>query len=260
MDRTQRMPVARSGGDAADDSIVVEEPLEIRVGERPVSVTMRTPGDDTELAAGFLFTEAIIDTADAIDSMRHWGSANVIRVALREGTKIDLQRLQRHFYSASSCGICGKASIDAIRVHAKPIESPLRVRSEVLARLPDLLRHHQSTFHSTGGLHAAGLFRADGSLILLREDVGRHNAVDKVIGAQFLEHRTPLRDDILLVSGRAGFEIAQKAAVAGIPILASVGAPSSLAVELAREFGMTLAGFVRDGGFNVYTGQERIHS
>ena len=256
MDQAQLVRLRRHDGEVAEDRVVIEEPLEIRIGDKPVSVTMRTPGDDFELAAGFLFTEGILTSADAIETIRHWGSPNVVRVSLTESTRIDLQKLQRHFYATSSCGICGKSSIDAIRVQTRPVTSAMR--TSVLAELPERLRKQQATFDETGGLHAAGLFTAAGELTLLREDVGRHNAVDKVIGARFLERRIPIGDELLLVSSRAGFEIVQKAAVAGIAIVAAVGAPTTLAIELAREMNVTLAGFVREGRFNVYTTEERI--
>ena len=219
---------------------------------------MRTPGADEALTAGFLVSEQIVTERDAIVSIRHWGSANVVRVALREGTRIDFARLQRHFYSTSSCGVCGKTSIDALRVHATPVDSAMRVSSETVSRLPAALAEAQRTFAATGGLHAAALFSADGTLLSLHEDIGRHNAVDKVIGEQFLAGRLPLSDRLLFVSGRTSFEIVQKTVMARIPIIAAISAPSSLAVELAREFNVTLVGFVRDERFNVYAGEERI--
>jgi len=256
MDPTVRLSVTRTRGETRetdDDVVVVEEPLEIRVGERPVSVTMRTPGDDFDLAAGFLFTEAIASEAESI---RHWGSPNVVRVDVRN--PVDLQRLQRHFYSTSSCGVCGKTSIDALRVGASRVTSSARVASSVVHALPDALAPAQKTFEETGAIHAAGLFDLHGNLLRVREDVGRHNAVDKLIGSYVREGRTRLDDTILFLSGRAGFEVVQKAIVAGIPIIAAVGAPSSLAVDLAREFGVALLGFVRDGRFNIYVGAERV--
>ncbi len=240
-----------------DDFVVIEEPLEIRVGDRPVSVTLRTPGDDFDLAAGFLFTESIVRNGDDIAAIRHWGSPNVVRVDLREGVHVDLQKLQRHFYSTSSCGVCGKVTIDALRTQAAPITSTMRVASDVIVALPDVLRREQKTFDATGGLHAAGIFDAKGTLLRIREDVGRHNAVDKAIGSFFREE-TPLDDSILVVSGRTSFEIVQKAIVARMAMLAAVGAPSSLAIELARELGLTLLGFVRDGRFNVYAHSDRV--
>ena len=256
MEPIVRVNVTRARGattEATNDVVVVEEPLEIRVGERPVSVTMRTPGDDFDLAAGFLFTESI---ADRFESIRHWGSPNVVRVEVRE--PVDLQRLQRHFYSTSSCGVCGKTSIDALRVlSGAPAPSPAHVSPEVIHKLPDSLAAQQKMFAETGAIHAAGLFDLAGNLLRVREDVGRHNAVDKLIGSYVREGRTRLDDTILLLSGRAGFEVVQKAIVAGIPIIAAVGAPSSLAVDLAREFHATLLGFVRDGRFNIYVEGEK---
>lgn len=235
----------------ADDLLAVEEPLEIRVGEKSVSVTMRTPGDDFDLAVGFLVTEGVIRIAD-IESIRHWGSPNVVRVALREGTRLDASKLDRHFYIASSCGVCGKTSIDAVRVVTEPLPEPARPRASVIRRLPALLESGQATFHRTGGLHGAAIFDAEGEMLCLREDVGRHNAVDKAIGAVLREGRSG--GEILMVSGRASFELVQKAIVARIGVLAAVGAPSSLAVELARELNLTLLGFVRDDRFNIYAG------
>jgi FdhD protein len=258
MDRTRGVTITRIPGNTRDhDAVAIEEPLEIRIGERPLAVTMRTPGDDFDLVSGFVFTEGVIRSPSDIEGIREWGSPNVVRIALREGVAIDWQRLQRHFYSTSSCGVCGKASIDALRVHASPVSSAVRIEAAVALRLPELLRERQDVFAATGGLHAAGIFTVEGSLIRVREDVGRHNAVDKAIGSLWREG-VPLGDKALAVSGRAGFEIVQKAAVAGIPILAAVGAPSSLAVELAHEFGLTLLGFVREGRFNVYAGEERL--
>jgi FdhD protein len=241
----------------AEDAVVVEEPLEIRLGEKPVSVTLRTPGDDFDLAAGFLFSESILRDPSDIAAIRHWGSPNVVRVDLREGVKVDLQRLHRHFYSTSSCGVCGKVSIDALRVQTSAIVSELRVTPDVVVTLPEKLRAQQKAFDATGGIHAAGIFTADGTLLRLREDVGRHNAVDKVIGSFFREG-VALDQHILVVSSRTSFEIVQKAIVARVPILAAVGAPSSLAVELACELNLTLLGFVRDGRFNLYAGAARI--
>lgn len=233
------------------DVVAVEEPLEIRVGEKNVSVTMRTPGDDFDLACGFLFTEGLIRDAGDIESVRHWGSPNVVRVALRDGVRVDLTNLDRHFYTTSSCGVCGKASIDAVRIAAPPLAPRAAVDPAVIHRLPAVLEREQQAFRATGGLHGAALFDPEGALVRVREDIGRHNAVDKVIGSLFRE-RAELSDTILMVSSRASFEIVQKALVARIAVVASVGAPSSLAIELAREMGMTLAGFVRDGRFNVY--------
>jgi FdhD protein len=253
------------------DSLAVEEPLEIRLGfpqnkHKAISITMRTPGDDKELAAGFLFTEGIISTPDQISRIRHCGPPeknkniqNTIVVELAENIDVDLKRLERNFYTTSSCGVCGKSSIEALRTGAPQINANgFKFEAKLLHGLPEILRAAQNVFAQTGGLHASALFDTEGKLEIVREDVGRHNALDKVIGAKFLAGEIPLKDKILLVSGRASFELVQKALMAGIPLLAAVGAPSSLAVELAKEFGMTLAGFVRDNRFNIYTGGERI--
>jgi FdhD protein len=255
MQPVRRVAITRFPPGDVEDAVVVEEPLEIRVGEKAVSVTLRTPGDDFDLVAGFLFTESILKSRDDVDSIRHWGSPNIVRVSLRDGARVDLQRLQRHFYSTSSCGVCGKASIDALRVNAAPIGDDSRVPAELLLSLPDALRAKQRAFESTGAIHGAAAFRRDGTLLRVREDVGRHNAVDKVIGSLFLEGADA---GILVVSGRTSFEIVQKCVVARIPILVAVGAPSSLAIELAEEFHLTLLGFVRDGRCNVYAGAQRL--
>ena len=249
-----RADIVRSSGERDDDAVVVEEPLEIRVGDRAVSVTLRTPGDDFDLAAGFLFTESIVKPND-VEAIRHWGSPNVVRVDAR--APVDLQRLQRNFYSTSSCGVCGKVSIDALRVHTTPLESDVSVDADIIVNLPDALRARQTAFDETGAIHAAGIFDEHGALLRLREDVGRHNAVDKVLGS-LLREGIALDRYILVVSGRTSFEIVQKAIVARVPILAAVGAPSSLAIELAREFDLTLLGFVRDGRFNVYSSSARV--
>lgn len=256
------------------DVLAIEEPLEIRIGwrtggrleHRAISITMRTPGDDLNLAAGFLFTEGIVASADQIADVRHCGLPakdkniqNTVVVELEDGVDIDFKRLERNFYTTSSCGVCGKSSIEALHTGVGTIGGgDLRVASEVIHRLPDTLRASQNVFDQTGGLHASALFNIKGELETLCEDVGRHNALDKVIGRKFLAGREPLSDLILLVSGRSSFELVQKALMAGIPVLAAVGAPSSLAVELARQYGMTLIGFVRDGRFNIYTGETRI--
>jgi FdhD protein len=247
--------VSAAGAEHADDRVPVEEPLEIRVADRALAVTMRTPGDDVDLAYGFLFTEGVVHAAEEIESVRHWSSPNVVRVALRDGVSVDWQRLQRHFYSTSSCGVCGKTSIDALRVSAAPVASDVVVDAKLILSLPDKLRAAQTAFEATGSLHAAGAFTAEGELVCVREDVGRHNAVDKTIGALLQQNR---RAEIMLLSGRAGFEVVQKCVVAQIPIIVAVGGPTSLAVELAREFGVTLAGFVRDGRMNVYSGEQRV--
>ncbi|HZY88635.1 MAG TPA: formate dehydrogenase accessory sulfurtransferase FdhD [Gemmataceae bacterium] len=260
--------VSDSGSAVQPDLLAVEEPLEVRLGcdvggrrvHRTVSVTMRTPGHDLELAVGFLFTEGVIVAREQVAGARACGAGNVARVDLHPGVAVDLSRLERHFYTSSSCGVCGKASLEAVRVCARnrlPESRPV-VEAAVIHHLPEALRAAQAVFDRTGGLHAAALFDANGNLLCLREDVGRHNALDKLIGAQFLAGRTPLWEGVLLVSGRASFELVQKAAVAGIPILAAVGAPSSLAVSLAREQGLTVLGFVRQDRFNIYTGPERV--
>jgi FdhD protein len=249
------------------DDLAVEEPLEIRVGGASLSVTMRTPGDDFELAAGFLFTERIIGGRGDIAGIKHGHgsdtavSGNVVEVTLRAGKVVDLARLQRHFYAASSCGVCGKASICAVRVGGiRRPRGALRVDPGVLCRLPDAVRAAQTVFDRTGGLHAAALFDAGGALLAIREDIGRHNAVDKIVGYALLHGRLPLSECVLFVSGRGAFEIVQKALVAGIPVVASVSAPSSLAVDLARENGLTLVGFLRGQRFIAYSGHERLAS
>jgi FdhD protein len=249
------------------DFLAVEEPLEIRLGctvagrreHRTISVTMRTPGSDRELAVGFLFAEGIVTTAHQIAGV-HETADNIVRVDLGPDVAVDLARLERHFYTTSSCGVCGKASIEAIRVapSSRLISGLPTIDGDVLHRLPDLLRKAQTGFDRTGGLHASALFDAAGHLHSVREDVGRHNALDKLLGAEFLAGRMPLGESVLLVSGRVSFELVQKAAVAGIPVLAAVGAPSSLAVELAREHGMTLVGFLRSDRFNVYADAGRL--
>jgi FdhD protein len=250
-----------------EDEVAVEEPLEIRVGGTAVSVTMRTPGDDFELATGFLFTERIISHRDDIARVEYGHdpdgrpSGNVVDVTVRADTRVNLARLQRHFYAASSCGVCGKASICAVRVaDLKRPGGDLRVGPALLARLPGMLREVQAVFDRTGGLHAAALFDTAGALLDIREDIGRHNTVDKIIGHALLDASLPLSQHLLFVSGRGAFEIVQKALVAGVPIVASVSAPSSLAVDLAREHGLTLIGFLRGQRFIVYSGEERLAS
>jgi FdhD protein len=256
------------GSAVRPDLLAVEEPLEIRLGcardgrrsHRGVSITMRTPGHDSELAVGFLFTEGIITARDQVTGVRVCGPGSVVHVDLRPEVPVDLARLDRHFYTASSCGVCGKASLEAVRVCSphRPAAGWPVVEAAVIHRLPDALRAEQAVFDRTGGLHASALFDIHGNLLCLREDVGRHNALDKLIGAQFLTGRTPLSESVLLVSGRASLELVQKAAIAGIPIVAAVGAPSNLAVDLARERGLTVLGFVRADRFNIYTGADRI--
>jgi len=246
-----------------EDYLVREEPLEIRIGAKPISVTMRTPGQDLELAAGFLLTEGVIKGSEQITGLRHVATRghkrNIVRVDLAHGVTIKPTLLKRSFLISSSCGLCGKTSIDAIRVRGITRPNPdLRVSPEILCLLPAALQSAQPLFSRTGGLHAAGLFDTYGKLIALREDVGRHNAVDKLIGWALLEKRLPLKDSILLVSGRGSFEIVQKALVAGVPIVASVSAASGLAAQLAWEFNLTLVGFLRGKRFVVYTGEERV--
>jgi FdhD protein len=247
------------------DDLAVEEPLEIRVGGEALTITMRTAGDDFELAAGFLHAEGIVDRRDDIARISYGlgpdGSptGNAVEVVLRREGSVDLARLQRHFVAASSCGICGRTSIDAVRARETPPPNPhFTIEPELLTRLPAVLRSAQRVFGRTGGLHAAGLFDANGKLELVREDIGRHNAVDKVIGDSLLRGSLPLSERLLLVSGRGGFEIVQKALVAGVPILASVSAPSSLAVQMARAGGLTLVGFLRDRRFVVYSHPGRV--
>jgi FdhD protein len=250
-----------------DDCLAAEEPLEIRVGDEPLSVTMRTPGHDVELAAGFLLTEGIIDRREQIVGLESsasdgtTNSGNLVEAILAPESKPNFEELRRHFLAASSCGICGKASIDAVRSQALRWPNPdFRFDPEILVKLPDALRASQAVFGRTGGLHAAALFSAAGELLVVREDIGRHNAVDKVIGWALLENRVPLSNAILLVSGRGGFEIIQKAIVAGLPVVASVSAPSSLAVQLARELGLTLIGFLRGRRFVIYAGENRVNN
>ena len=250
---------APAAGEARADLLAVEEPLEIRVGGEPLAVTMRTPGDDIDLAAGFLAAEGVVDGADGIAGIKMCDS-NVADVTLAPGIVLPDGLLRRNFLTTSACGVCGKDSIAAVRVRASFDVSAdqMRVSAATLASLPGRLARAQRVFARTGGLHAAGLFTAGGTLLALREDVGRHNAVNKVIGWALWEGRLPLAGCVLLVSGRASFELAQKALVAGIPVLAAVSAPSSLAAELAEEAGMTLVGFLRGTSMNVYTGAGRI--
>ncbi|MBP2368330.1 formate dehydrogenase accessory sulfurtransferase FdhD [Pseudonocardia parietis] len=269
---TVRRPVLRLNSDGSTrsrpDTLVAEEPLETRVSGSPLTVTMRTPGHDVELAHGFLLTEGVIGSRDDIASARYCDSVdddgrntyNVLDVDLAPGVAPPDVSVQRNFYTTSSCGVCGKASLDAVRLKTRhpPATDPLRIRRELLLDLPDRLRERQKVFGSTGGLHAAALFDDDGELLVAREDVGRHNAVDKVLGRMLMDGRIPAAGTVLMVSGRASFELVQKAVMAGVPMLAAVSAPSSLAVELAEESGMTLVGFLRGATGNVYTGQERI--
>jgi FdhD protein len=253
--------------------LAVEEPLEIRVswtsssGERrvePLAITMRTPGQDFDLVAGFLYGEGVVTHADELSELTYCRGDetqeyNVVEARLRPGVSFDLERTRRNFYATSSCGICGKASLEAVTaLGCQVLEKGLVIDGALLPELPDRLLERQETFARTGGLHAAGLFAPDGENVSVREDVGRHNAVDKTLGDAFLQRALPASDRVLVVSGRASFELVQKAVMAGVPMLVAVGAPSSLAVDLAREFGQTLVGFARDGGFNVYSGAERV--
>ena len=258
-----------------DDQLAKEEPLEIRLGfgqgsdrrHESLSVTMRTPGHDADLAMGFLFTEGIISKASDVLSSRFVGDQwegdmqyNSLLMELAPAISFDPQQLSRHFYTASSCGVCGKGSIELVQTHTCyfPIDDRPLIPASMLCQLPGLLRKAQPLFSSTGGIHATGLFDAKGELLLLREDIGRHNALDKMIGASLCSGQIPLRDHVLMVSGRASFELVQKALMAGVPFLVAVGAPSTLAVELAQEYGMTLVGFLREKSFNVYSGKDRI--
>ena len=258
-----------------NDHLAGEEPLEIQLAYGPLgqrqqmnlAVTMRTPGADFDLVYGFLFTEGLIQGRKDVLQLRYPGvqlspeaQENSILVELHPSARFDAARLQRHFYTSSSCGICGKASLEMVQNQSAfllPTHQPI-LSPETLLRLPEALLTQQSLFNYTGGIHATGLFSSRGDLLYLREDVGRHNALDKVIGAALQKKEFPLSDTILLVSGRAGFELVQKAVMAGIPIMAAIGAPSSLAVELAEAHNLTLVGFLREGGFNIYTGGERI--
>ncbi len=244
------------------DTLAAEEPLEIRLGAMPLTVTMRTPGHDLELAAGFLLTEGIIGSGEQLASVREivgpgGAKGNVVEVELK-ASAFKSGDLQRNFFAASSCGICGKASIDAVRT--KGLKAPnreFRIDPEILCRMPERLRAEQAVFSRTGGLHAAALFDRQGELLALREDIGRHNAVDKIVGWALMEGRLPLGNEVMVVSGRGGFEIVQKALAGGIPVLASVSSPSSLAVKRARELGMTLIGFLRGRRFVIYSGEFR---
>lgn len=269
-----------SSNDQAEtlDKVAVEEPLEIRLGyqvpglanqrgQKSISITMRTPGNDFELAAGFLYTEGIISQRDQIDAIDYGKKPNgdkdmdnTVVVELNSKVFVDIRRLERHFYTTSSCGVCGKASLEALRVVGQePIqEDSFRISPEILYSLSDSLKKQQILFQQTGGIHASAVFRKDGTIAAIREDVGRHNALDKLVGHLLLENQLPLLDGGIMVSGRASFELMQKSMMARCPMLVAVGAPSSLAVELAQEFNMTLLGFLRHTGFNIYSGQFRL--
>jgi FdhD protein len=253
------------------DALATEEPMEIRLlagqTKQTVAVTMRTPGADFELAAGFLYGEGIIDSPDDVQKISYCVDSeidaeqqyNIVNVELRGDRAYDLRSLERHFYTTSACGVCGKASLEQLELRGCPVISPgPEVSAETIYALPETLREAQGLFDATGGLHAAALFDSEGELLALREDVGRHNATDKLVGWALLEGRLPLTDHIVMVSGRSSFEILQKCLTAGVPVVCAISAPSSLAVDVAREFGMTLVGFLRGGRFNVYAGAERI--
>jgi FdhD protein len=275
-----QVQISKVGGAATSpvaDAVAVEEPLEIQVGSasatgaaaKSVSITMRTPGNDEELALGFLLTEGIIHSAKQVlavgcvgETDAETGLRNRVRVEVDPSVDLRLDRLERHFYTTSSCGVCGKASLDALRVEGQSSLSSVDTSFDpaMLAELPDRVRQSQLVFEQTGGLHAACVFGSDGEILIVREDVGRHNATDKVIGALLQSGRLPAHDLGMMVSGRASFELVQKALVAGIPLLAAVGAPSSLAVKTSESFGMTLVGFLRGGAFNIYAGEQRIGS
>ena len=262
--------VVRVAGDAVvrvDDAIAIEEPLEIRLHGFSFAVLMRTPGDDPDLVAGFLLSERVVTHAGELERIEpcrdpdHPHARNVVNVTLGGDAAARLDRLleaRRCIVTNSSCGVCGRLSIESLQVHAPFIDAPLTIAREVVVRLPDVLRHHQSQFSESGGLHAAGLFTASGTCVSAFEDVGRHNAVDKLVGRALRDGRLPASTSVLVVSGRASFELVQKAFLAGIPVLAAVSAPSSLAIELAEGAGITLVGFVRGGGFNVYAHPQRV--
>ncbi len=267
----QRVHVEKAladGRESCDDVVAVEEPLEIRVlcdGEeglgRAISVTMRTPGNDTELALGFLHGEGLLRDWRSVRRVRPAGpTGNVLRVELQPGVDLDLARLQRNFYTSSSCGVCGKASIEAVTssVLVRRIEPDWTIDGRLLLGLPARLREAQAAFSATGGLHAVGLFTREGDLVAAFEDVGRHNAMDKLVGSRLAADALPLANSIVLLSGRASFELVQKAGAAGVPLLAAIGAPSSLAIELAEQAGITLIAFLRDGAFNIYTHGARL--
>lgn len=268
---TVRHPVLRLSADHRSrrpDQLAVEEPMELRVGGRALAVTMRTPGHDVELAHGFLLTEGAIGSVGDVVAARYCDAVdgdgrntyNVLDVTLAPGIDSPPRGVDRNFYTTSSCGVCGKASLDAVRLHSRfsPADDPASISPDTLFALPDALRAGQRLFDSTGGLHAAGLFTVEGRLLAVREDVGRHNAVDKVLGWALLDGHIPARGCVLMVSGRASFELVQKAVMAGVPMLAAVSAPSSLAVDLAAEAGLTLVGFLRGTTMNVYAGAKRI--
>ncbi|MCA9286774.1 MAG: formate dehydrogenase accessory sulfurtransferase FdhD [Phycisphaerales bacterium] len=261
---TQRLPLWRWAPESAParhmDEVAVEEPLEIRIGGHAVGVTMRTPGDDRELVAGFLLAEGVLRSAADLADIRPCSveEGNVVDVVLAEGVPVDLARLSRHVVVSSSCGLCGAASLDAVRQRFAAVDAGPAIDPSLIQALPSRLRAAQPGFDRTGGVHGAAIFDADGTLVVAREDIGRHNAVDKAIGFALLAGLLPLRRHVLLVSGRASFEIVQKALAAAIPIVAAVSAPSSLAVDLAHESGQTLVGFLRPGQMNIYAHPDRV--
>ncbi len=268
---TSILKVNASGSKREDDMLAAEEPLEIRIAfadsgsriQKSISVTMRTPGNDFELASGFLFTEGIIKSFEDIQSIKHCDgkNENVVRVELKDDVSFEFGKLERNFYTTSSCGVCGKSSIEAIKTVCHLSTSnvdTLTLSPEIICTLPSVLRNRQDVFDFTGGLHACGLFDTSGDLLLMREDVGRHNALDKLIGSSLNQSLLPLDKYLLLLSGRASFELIQKAWMAGIKIVAAIGAPSSLAVQMAEESGITLIGFLRNETFNIYSGAHRI--
>jgi FdhD protein len=270
---TARRPARHVSDGAATsrpETLAVEEPLEIRVNSNPITVTMRTPGSDFELAQGFLLTEGVIGQRDDVETVRYCRGAdpggantyNVLDVRLAPTVSPPDVDVTRNFYTTSSCGVCGKASLDAVRLNSRysPGDAPVRVAVHTLTAMPSRLRSAQKVFASTGGLHAAGLFAADGTMLVVREDIGRHNAVDKVIGWALENSRIPLSADVLVVSGRVSFELTQKAVMAGVPVIAAVSAPSSLAVDLAAQSGLTLVAFLRNNSMNVYTRADRIET
>ena len=266
----QVIKVSENDASSFTDRVAAEEPLEIRLDYKgdtgrkikSISVTMRTPGNDAELATGFLYTEGIVNAADDIVSIENTDekNGNVVKVTLADRVHPDIERLERNFYTTSSCGVCGKSSIEAVRVACNILDTKdnIRISPALLYGLPAQLRAHQDVFEQTGGLHAVALFGLDGRLLLVREDAGRHNAADKMIGAALISGILPLNEHIMLLSGRASFELVQKAAMAGVKVIAAVGAPSSLAVQMASDWGITLIGFLRDTRFNIYSAEQRI--
>lgn len=266
--KTPVLKYSNQGAKLFEDLIAVEEPLEIKLSysqngkqhTKNISVTMRTPGNDTELAIGFLFTEGIIKQSHQVKNVKSGALQNSITIEMMDGFDVPLEKLNRHFYTTSSCGVCGKESIEAIKTIKEKTKTNtlLKVSADVLYSLPEKLNNAQSAFLQTGGIHGSALFNLHGDLIALREDVGRHNALDKLIGSMLMENKIPLTENILLLSGRASFELIQKSVMAGINLVVAIGAPSSLAVELAKEFNVTLVGFLKHERFNIYSHEERV--